>query len=91
VLRGDMSMVGPRPERPMFVAKFSDGHPWYAFRHRIRPGITGLSQVRGFRGATELGPRIEADNWYIEHWSLGLDLSVCARTLGEVIRGRNAG
>ena len=91
VLRGDMSMVGPRPERPMFVAKFSDGNPWYGFRHRIRPGITGLSQVRGLRGSTELAPRIEADNWYIEHWSLGLDLAVSARTLAEVIRGRGAG
>jgi len=90
VLRGDMGLVGPRPERPLFVARFSEDHEWYRYRHRIRPGITGLAQVRGHRGDTALGPRIEADNWYIEHWSLALDLKILARTLGAVIRGENA-
>lgn len=90
VLRGDMSLVGPRPERPLFVARFNEDHDWYRYRHRIRPGITGLAQVRGHRGDTALGPRIEADNWYIEHWSLGLDLKILARTLGAVLRGENA-
>jgi exopolysaccharide biosynthesis polyprenyl glycosylphosphotransferase len=90
VLVGHMSIVGPRPERPVFVARFNDGVPWYRFRHRIRPGITGLSQVRGLRGNTPLEPRIESDNWYIEHWSLGLDLRIMARTLLAMLRGRNA-
>jgi lipopolysaccharide/colanic/teichoic acid biosynthesis glycosyltransferase len=90
VLIGHMSIVGPRPERPMFVARFSDGNPWYRFRHRIRPGITGLAQVRGLRGDTPLEPRVESDNWYIEHWSLSLDLRIAAHTLLEVVRGRNA-
>jgi lipopolysaccharide/colanic/teichoic acid biosynthesis glycosyltransferase len=91
VLRGHMSMVGPRPERPMFAAQFAGDIPWYGFRHRIRPGITGLAQIRGHRGATALAPRVEIDNWYIEHWSLGLDVLVSARTVAEVLRGRNAG
>jgi lipopolysaccharide/colanic/teichoic acid biosynthesis glycosyltransferase len=90
VLRGHMSIVGPRPERPMFVARFSDGNPWYRFRHRIRPGITGLAQIRGLRGDTPLEPRVESDNWYIEHWSLWLDLRIAAHTFLEVVRGRNA-
>lgn len=91
VLVGHMSIVGPRPERPMFVASFSDGNPWYRFRHRIRPGITGLAQVRGLRGDTPLEPRVESDNWYIEHWSLGLDARIAARTFLEMVRGRGAG
>jgi exopolysaccharide biosynthesis polyprenyl glycosylphosphotransferase len=90
VVRGDMSIVGPRPERPLFVARFSDGNPWYRFRHRIRPGITGLAQVRGLRGNTPLEPRVESDNWYIEHWSLWLDVRIAARTIVAVLAGRNA-
>jgi lipopolysaccharide/colanic/teichoic acid biosynthesis glycosyltransferase len=90
VLCGHMSVVGPRPERPTFVASFSEGDPWYRFRHRIRPGITGLAQVRGLRGDTPLAPRVESDNWYIEHWSVGLDLRIAARTVAEVFGGRNA-
>lgn len=90
VLLGHMSIVGPRPERPMFVAGFSDGNPWYRFRHRIRPGITGLAQVRGLRGDSPLEPRVESDNWYIEHWSLWLDFTIAARTLLAMARGRNA-
>jgi lipopolysaccharide/colanic/teichoic acid biosynthesis glycosyltransferase len=91
VLRGDMGIVGPRPERPAFVDGFSDTLPTYAHRHRIRPGITGLAQVRGLRGDTALEPRVDADNRYIEHWSMGLDLAIALRTLVEVIRHRNAG
>jgi exopolysaccharide biosynthesis polyprenyl glycosylphosphotransferase len=90
VLRGDMSLVGPRPERPLFVAQFDGGNPWYRFRLRIRPGITGLAQVRGLRGDTPLDPRVDLDNLYIEHWSLGLDLRIAARTTVEMFRGRNA-
>lgn len=90
VVLGNMSMVGPRPERPLFVSKFSDGNEWYRFRHRTRPGITGLSQVRGQRGDSPLEPRIQSDNWYIEHWSLTLDVRILLQTFGEVLRGRNA-
>jgi exopolysaccharide biosynthesis polyprenyl glycosylphosphotransferase len=89
VLRGHMSIVGPRPERPVFVAQFNDTHPWYRFRHRIRPGITGLAQARGLRGDTPLEPRLELDNWYIEHWSLWLDVRIAARTALEVLSGRH--
>ena len=89
VLRGYMSIVGPRPERPVFVARFSDMHPWYRFRHRIRPGITGLAQARGLRGDTPVEPRLEFDNWYIEHWSLWLDVRIAARTALEVLSGQH--
>jgi exopolysaccharide biosynthesis polyprenyl glycosylphosphotransferase len=91
VVRGDMSIVGPRPERPTFVDGFANDLSTYAHRHRIRPGMTGLAQVRGLRGDTELAPRVDADNWYIEHWSIGLDLAIGFRTIVEVLRHRNAG
>ena len=90
VLKGDMSLIGPRPERPRFVDEFSSSFPWYQFRHRIRPGITGWAQAQGQRGQTQLDPRIESDNWYIENWSLWLDMQILVRTLGEVFSGRNA-
>lgn len=90
VLRGDMSIVGPRPERPVFVAQFGADNPWYGFRHRIRPGITGLSQVRGLRGDTPLEPRVDADNWYIENWSLWLDVRIAVGTFFAMVHGRNA-
>jgi exopolysaccharide biosynthesis polyprenyl glycosylphosphotransferase len=91
VLVGDMSVVGPRPERPELVDEFVEGVTWYRHRHRIKPGITGLAQVSGLRGDTELGPRVDADNRYIEHWSLMLDVRIALRTVVEVIRHRNAG
>ncbi|HWC14405.1 MAG TPA: exopolysaccharide biosynthesis polyprenyl glycosylphosphotransferase [Actinomycetota bacterium] len=91
VLRGDMSIVGPRPERPTFVADFTDQVQWYRFRDRIRPGLTGLAQARGFRGDTSLDLRIESDNWYIEHWSIPLDIKIVLRTVGEIIRGERLG
>lgn len=90
VLRGDMSLVGPRPERPTFVEDFTGKHEWYLYRTRIRPGLTGLAQARGFRGDTELGPRIESDNWYIEHWSMMLDLRILLATAGELMRGERS-
>jgi exopolysaccharide biosynthesis polyprenyl glycosylphosphotransferase len=91
VLAGDMSVVGPRPERPELVDEFVEGVTWYRHRHRIKPGITGLAQVSGLRGDTELVPRVDADNRYIEHWSLLLDVRIALRTVVEVIRHRNAG
>ena len=90
VLKGDMSLIGPRPERPGFVDEFTKSLPWYRFRHRIRPGITGWAQAHGLRGNTEMDSRIESDNWYIENWSIWLDLKILGATFVEIFRGRNA-
>ncbi|MDF6022830.1 sugar transferase [Streptomyces sp. JH34] len=86
VVRGDMSLVGPRPERPYFVQKFSRMHPGYRARHRMPAGITGLAQVHGLRGDTSIEDRARFDNRYIETWSLWQDLCVLARTAGSVFR-----
>jgi exopolysaccharide biosynthesis polyprenyl glycosylphosphotransferase len=80
VLRGQMSLVGPRPERPEFVELFTADLDRYADRHRVRSGITGWAQVHGLRGQTSLRDRVEYDNYYIEHWSLALDLKILVRT-----------
>jgi lipopolysaccharide/colanic/teichoic acid biosynthesis glycosyltransferase len=87
VVRGDMCLVGPRPERPEHVARFSADVPGYAARHRVRVGLTGLAQVSGSRGATDIARRAEMDNAYIDGWSLGLDLRIIGRTMGAVVRG----
>ncbi|MFF7254302.1 sugar transferase [Streptomyces microflavus] len=86
VLRGDMSLVGPRPERPFFVAQFSRTHPGYQDRHRMPVGITGLAQVNGLRGDTSIEERARFDNRYIETWSLWQDACVLARTVGSFFR-----
>jgi exopolysaccharide biosynthesis polyprenyl glycosylphosphotransferase len=90
VLRGDMSLVGPRPERPPFVASFSEELGCYADRHRIKPGVTGWAQANGWRGNTDLSPRVEFDNWYIENWSIALDLKILARTIPAVLSRNGA-
>ncbi|MGI5150288.1 sugar transferase [Plantactinospora sp. CA-294935] len=87
ILRGDMTVVGPRPERPYFVEKFSAEHPDYAMRHRVPVGLTGLAQVSGLRGDTPISDRARFDNYYIENWSLWLDTKVLVRTIAEVFRG----
>lgn len=87
VVRGDMCLVGPRPERPEHVERFSGDVPGYAARHRVRVGLTGLAQVSGSRGATDIAQRAEMDNAYIDGWSLGLDLMILGRTVGAVMRG----
>ena len=76
VLRGDMSLVGPRPERPTFVAEFRKHLPQYMVRHRVKSGITGWAQVHGWRGNTSIRKRLEFDLYYIENWSLGLDFKI---------------
>jgi exopolysaccharide biosynthesis polyprenyl glycosylphosphotransferase len=86
VVRGEMSLVGPRPERPEFVARFGNEFDRYDDRHRVRSGITGWAQVNGLRGKTELKDRIEWDNYYIENWTLALDFKILARTFVAVLR-----
>ncbi|MGH9105877.1 MAG: sugar transferase [Acidimicrobiales bacterium] len=87
ILRGDMTFVGPRPERPFFVRLFTDTVPDYKHRLRVPPGLTGLAQVNGLRGDTSIEDRARHDNYYIEEWSLWLDFKVLLRTVGEVLRG----
>ncbi|MFF6780018.1 exopolysaccharide biosynthesis polyprenyl glycosylphosphotransferase [Streptomyces sp. NPDC012510] len=86
VLRGDMSLVGPRPERPYFVAQFSESHPGYRARHRMRTGITGLAQIHGLRGDTSIEDRFRFDNVYIDNWSLWQDVCILLRTVGTLTR-----
>jgi exopolysaccharide biosynthesis polyprenyl glycosylphosphotransferase len=86
VLRGEMSIVGPRPERPEFVELFERRVQGYEDRHRVKSGITGWAQVHGLRGKTSLSDRIEWDNYYIENWSLKLDLKILIMTISAVFR-----
>jgi exopolysaccharide biosynthesis polyprenyl glycosylphosphotransferase len=88
VLRGEMSVIGPRPERPEFVARFNLEVDRYKDRHRVKSGITGWAQVNGLRGQTSIADRVEWDNYYIRNWSLGLDLRIIALTIAEVLRFR---
>ncbi|WP_299034091.1 sugar transferase [uncultured Pseudokineococcus sp.] len=87
ILRGDMSLVGPRPERPAFVQQFSRDHDRYWARHRVPVGLTGWSQVNGLRGDTSIQDRSRYDNYYIANWSLWLDAKIILLTLREVLRG----
>ncbi len=88
ILKGDMTLVGPRPERPHFVDKFSAQVDRYSHRHRVRAGLTGLAQVSGLRGDTSIADRARYDNYYIEHWSLWLDIKIVIRTFLEVFLAR---
>jgi exopolysaccharide biosynthesis polyprenyl glycosylphosphotransferase len=87
ILRGDMTIVGPRPERPYFVDKFSKEEPTYCLRHRVPAGLTGLAQVNGLRGDTSISERSFFDNYYIDNWSLWLDAKVILMTFSEVLFG----
>jgi putative colanic acid biosynthesis UDP-glucose lipid carrier transferase len=90
VLKGNMSIVGPRPERPVFVEKFKDEIPDYMKKHMVKAGITGWAQVNGWRGDTDLKKRIEYDLYYIENWSLWFDLKIIFRTLFSGFVHKNA-
>jgi lipopolysaccharide/colanic/teichoic acid biosynthesis glycosyltransferase len=85
VLRGDMSLIGPRPERPHFVEQFGSEVPHYHDRHRAPVGITGWAQVHQLRGDTSIHERVRMDNYYVEHWTPWLDLVIILRTLGEIL------
>jgi len=93
VLKGDMSLIGPRPEIPYFVEQFRETVPLYMVKNQVRPGMTGWAQVNGYRGDTSIPKRIEHDIWYIENWSFGLDLKILVKTVfggminKEVIHG----
>lgn len=90
ILRGDMSLVGPRPERPLFVEQFTKRFPRYIARHRVPVGLTGWAQVNGLRGDTDIADRASFDNYYIENWSIWADVKILLRTVGQVAgrRGR---
>ena len=90
VLLGDMSLVGPRPERPIYVEQFRRSIPRYMERHREKAGLTGWAQVNGYRGDTSITERTKYDLWYIENWSLWLDVKIIARTVLQIFRSPNA-
>lgn len=90
ILIGDMSLVGPRPERPHFVEEFARTYHWYSFRHRVRPGLTGWAAVSGLRGDTSIQERCFYDNAYIDNWSLWLDMKILVMTVRAVLRGEGS-
>ena len=90
VLWGDMSLVGPRPERPVFIEEFKRQIPRYHLRHKVKAGITGWAQINGLRGQTSIQKRIEYDLYYIENWSLLMDLKILIRTALGGFLSKNA-
>ena len=90
ILKGEMSLVGPRPERPFFVEKFREEIPRYMVKHQVRPGLTGWAQVNGYRGDTSIRKRIECDLYYIENWSVGFDIKIMFLTIFKGFINKNA-
>lgn len=90
ILKGDMSLVGPRPERPQFVEKFKEQIPRYMVKHQVRPGLTGWAQINGYRGDTSIRKRIEFDIYYIENWTIWFDLKILAGTFSHGFINKNA-
>ncbi|NLP17063.1 MAG: undecaprenyl-phosphate glucose phosphotransferase [Clostridiales bacterium] len=90
ILRGDMSLVGPRPERPQFVEKFKEIIPRYMIKHQVPPGLTGWAQINGYRGDTSITKRIEHDLYYIENWTLGFDFKIMFLTIFKGFINKNA-
>ena len=90
IIKGDMSLVGPRPERPFFVEKFQEEIPRYMVKHQVRPGLTGWAQVNGYRGDTSIRKRIECDLYYIENWTVGLDFKILFLTVFKGFVNKNA-
>ena len=90
ILRGDMSLVGPRPERPLFVEKFREEIPRYMIKHQVRPGLTGWAQINGYRGDTSIRKRIDYDIFYIENWTMGLDFKIMFLTIFKGFINKNA-
>ena len=90
IIRGDMSLVGPRPERPYFVERFGSEIPRYLERHQVRPGVSGWAQVNDLRGDTSIADRTMYDIYYIENWSLALDIKILLLTVGRIFFHRHA-
>jgi lipopolysaccharide/colanic/teichoic acid biosynthesis glycosyltransferase len=86
VLRGEMSLIGPRPERPEYVRRFTAELHRYDRRHRVKSGITGLAQVSGSRGQSSIAERAEYDNFYVQNWSFWLDVKIALRTVRTVLQ-----
>ena len=90
ILKGDMSIVGPRPERPQFVEKFKEEIPRYMIKHQVRPGLTGWAQVNGLRGDTSITKRVEYDLFYIENWTMSFDIKIMILTVFKGLINKNA-
>lgn len=90
ILKGNMSLVGPRPERPLFVEKFKEEIPRYMVKHQVRPGLTGWAQINGYRGDTSIRKRIEYDIFYIENWTMGFDIKIMLLTIFRGFVNKNA-
>lgn len=90
ILKGDMSLIGPRPERPFFVEQYKEEVPRYMIKHQVRPGLTGWAQVNGYRGDTSIRKRIELDIYYIENWTLGFDIKILIMTVFSGFINKNA-
>lgn len=90
ILKGDMSIVGPRPERPQFVEKFREEIPRYMIKHQVRPGLTGWAQINGYRGDTSIRRRIDYDIYYIENWTMGFDIKIMLLTIFRGFMNENA-